>query len=150
MQIDILFARHEKHRLEIRIELPVDEGDHELVLEVRNRPEPPNHDVDLALAKLLNEETVEGNDLDPRNPLKGFLDEREPLIVKLREGLALAETLIAERDAEIARLRAGLSHAETLAFERARELAELQKSWLWKCRIYLMRRKARRATPPPA
>ena len=86
-----------------------------------------------------------------------YADEREPLIVKLRQGLALTETLIVERDAEIAqlraeiaRLRAGLSHAETLAFERAGELAELQKSWLWKCRIYLMRRKARRATPPPA
>jgi hypothetical protein len=79
-----------------------------------------------------------------------YADEREPLIAKLRQGLALAETLLGERDAEIARLRAGLSHAESLAFERARELAELQKSWLWKCRIYLMRRKARRATPPPA
>jgi DNA repair exonuclease SbcCD nuclease subunit len=79
-----------------------------------------------------------------------YADEREPLIVKLRQGLALTETLIAERDAEIAQLRAGLSHAESLAFERARELAELQKSWLWKCRIYLMRRKARRAAPPPA
>jgi GT2 family glycosyltransferase len=79
-----------------------------------------------------------------------YADEREPLIAKLRKGLALAETLLAERDAEIERLRAGLSHAETLAFERARELAELHKSWIWKCRIFLMRRKARRAPPPPA
>jgi hypothetical protein len=76
-------------------------------------------------------------------------DEREPLIAKLRQGLALAETLLAERDAEIARLRVGLGYAESLAFERARELAELQKTWLWKCRIYLMRRKAGRAPPPP-
>ena len=79
-----------------------------------------------------------------------YADEREPLIAKLRRGLALAEALLAERDAEIERLRAGLSHAETLAFERARELAELQKSWIWKCRIFLMRRKARRASPPSA
>ena len=79
-----------------------------------------------------------------------YADEREPLIAKLRQGLALAETLLAERDAEIVRLRAGLSHAETLAFERAREIAELQKSWLWKCRIFLMRRKGRRAPTPPA
>jgi len=77
-----------------------------------------------------------------------YADEREPLIAKLRQGLALVETLLAERDAEIARLRVGLGYAESLAFERARELAELQKTWLWKCRIYLMRRKARRATPP--
>ena len=79
-----------------------------------------------------------------------YADEREPLIAKLRKGLALAETLLAERDAEIVRLRAGLSHAETLAFERARELEELQKSWIWKYRIFLMRRKARRAPHPPA
>ena len=79
-----------------------------------------------------------------------YADEREPLIAKLRRGLALAETLLSARDAEIERLRAGLSHAETLAFERYHELQELQKSWLWKYRIYLMRRKARRAPPPPA
>ena len=79
-----------------------------------------------------------------------YCDEREPLIAELRKGLALAETLLAERDAEIVRLRAGLSHAEALAFERAGELAELQKSWIWKWRIYFMRRKARRAPPPPA
>ena len=79
-----------------------------------------------------------------------YADQREPLIAKLRQGLALAETLLAERDAEIVRLRAGLSHAETLAFERAREIAELQKSWLWKCRIFLMRRKGRRAPTPPS
>ena len=30
-----------------------------------------------------------------------YADEREPLIAKLRQGLALAETLLAERDAEI-------------------------------------------------
>ena len=79
-----------------------------------------------------------------------YAEEREPLIVKLRGGLAHAETLLAERDAEIARLRAGLSYAETLAFDRARELEELQKSWLWRYRIFLMRRKTRRASPPPA
>ena len=77
-------------------------------------------------------------------------DEREPLIAKLRQGLTLAETLLAERDAEIVRLRAGLSHAEALAFERYHELQELQKSWLWKYRIFLMRRKARRTPTPPA
>ena len=86
-----------------------------------------------------------------------YADGREPLIAELRQGLALAETLLAERDAEIAnlraeiaRLRAGLSHAEALAFERTRELADLQKSWIWRSKIYLMRRKARRAQPPPA
>ena len=79
-----------------------------------------------------------------------YADEREPLIAKLRKGLALAETLLAERDAEIERLRAGLAHAETLAFDRARELGELQKSWIWKFRIFMMRRKARRAPHPPA
>jgi hypothetical protein len=79
-----------------------------------------------------------------------YADEREPLIAKLRKGLALAETLLAEHDAEIVRLRGGLSHAETIAFERARELEELQKSWIWKYRIFLMRRKARRAPHPPA
>ena len=79
-----------------------------------------------------------------------YADEREPLIAKLRQGLALAETLLAERDAEIVRLRAGLSHAEALAFDRYHELQELQKSWLWKYRIFQMRRKARRAPTPPA
>ncbi len=85
-----------------------------------------------------------------------YADEREPLIAKLRQGLTLAETLLSERDAEIVslrteilRLRAGLSHAEALAFERYHELQELQKSWLWKCRIYLMRRRARGAPTPP-
>ena len=79
-----------------------------------------------------------------------YADEREPLIAKLRQGLALAETLLAERDAEIVRLRAGLSHAKALAFDRYHELQELQKSWLWKYRIFQMRRKARRAPTPPA
>jgi len=79
-----------------------------------------------------------------------YADEREPLIAKLRQGLALAETLLAERDVEIVRLRAGLSHAEALAFDRYHELQELQKSWLWKYRIFQMRRKARRAPTPPA
>jgi len=78
-----------------------------------------------------------------------YADEREPLIAKLRKGLALAETLLAERDAEIERLRAGLAHAETLAFDRARELAELQKSWAWKLHGFLSRRKASRAPHPP-
>jgi hypothetical protein len=79
-----------------------------------------------------------------------YADEREPLIAKLRNGLALAETLLAERDAEIERLRAGLAHAEKLAFERAHELEELQKSWIWKARVFLMRKKARGAPHPPA
>jgi GT2 family glycosyltransferase len=79
-----------------------------------------------------------------------YADEREPLIAKLRKGLALAETLLAERDAEIERLRGGLAHAEKLAFERAHELDELQKSWIWKARIFLIRRKTRRAPNPPA
>jgi hypothetical protein len=79
-----------------------------------------------------------------------YADEREPLIAKLRKGLALAETLLAERDAEIERLRTGLAHAEKLAFERARELDELQKSWIWKARLFMVRRKARRAPHPPA
>jgi hypothetical protein len=78
-----------------------------------------------------------------------YADEREPLIAKLRQGLALAETLLAEREAEIVRLRAGLSHAER-SRSTATELQELQKSWLWKYRIFLMRRKARRAPTPPA
>ena len=78
-----------------------------------------------------------------------YAEEREPLIAKLRKGLALAETLLAERDAEIERLRAGLAHAETLAFDRARELADLHKSWAWKVRSFLMRRKAGRAPHPP-
>jgi glycosyltransferase involved in cell wall biosynthesis len=79
-----------------------------------------------------------------------YADEREPLIAKLREGLALAETLLAERDAEIERLRSGLAHAEKLAFERAHELEELQRSWIWKARVFMARRKTRRAPHPPA
>jgi GT2 family glycosyltransferase len=79
-----------------------------------------------------------------------YADEREPLIAKLRKGLALAETLLAERDADIERLRAGLAHAEKLAFERARELEELQRSWIWKARLFMARRKTRRAPHPPA
>jgi len=83
--------------------------------------------------------------------------EQEPLIAKLREGLAFAEKLLAERDAailelngEISRLRSGLGHAEALAFERARELEELHRSWIWKCRIVLMRMKSRRRPQSPA
>jgi hypothetical protein len=79
-----------------------------------------------------------------------YADEREPLIAKLRKGLALAETLLAERDAEIERLRAGLAYAEKLAFERAHELDEMQKSWIWRARLFLIRRKARGAPNPPA
>jgi len=79
-----------------------------------------------------------------------YADEREPLIAKLRDGLALAETLLAERDAEIERLRSGLAHAEKLAFERAAELQELQKSWIWKARLFMVRKKARGAPHPPA
>jgi GT2 family glycosyltransferase len=75
---------------------------------------------------------------------------REPLIAKLGAGLALAERLLVERDEEISRLRSGLGHAEALAFQRAGELEELQRSWIWKCRIYLMRMKSRRHPQSPA
>jgi hypothetical protein len=79
-----------------------------------------------------------------------YAAEREPLIAKLRQGLALAEALLVERDEEIAKLRSGLGHAETLAFDRARELDELHKSWIWKCRIFLMRMKSRGHPHTPA
>jgi GT2 family glycosyltransferase len=79
-----------------------------------------------------------------------YADEREPLIAELRKGLALAETLLAERDAEIERLRAGLAHAEKLAFERGHELEDLQKSWIWKARLLMLRKKPRGAPNPPA
>jgi len=70
-----------------------------------------------------------------------FAEERESLIAKLREGLALAERLLAERDGEISRLRAGLDQAEALAFKRAREIEELHRSWVWKCREFVLRMK---------
>jgi hypothetical protein len=74
------------------------------------------------------------------NPLR-LAEERESLITKLREGLALAERLLVERDVEISRLRAGLDQAETLAFKRAREIEELHRSWVWKCREFVLRMK---------
>jgi hypothetical protein len=79
-----------------------------------------------------------------------FADEREPLIAQLREGLALAERLLVERDVEISRLRAGLDQAESLAFKRAREIEELHRSWVWKCREFVLRMKTggRRASRP--
>ena len=100
--------------------------------------------------------------IDERSLLKSrlteaehYAEEREPLIAKLRAGLALAETLLAERDAailelngEISKLRAGLGHAETLAFERAREIEELHRSWVWKCREFVLRMRPGR--PPPS
>jgi len=69
-------------------------------------------------------------------------EERESVITKLHEGLALAERLLAERDGEISRLRAGLDQAETLAFKRAREIEELHRSWVWKCREFVLRMKS--------
>ena len=81
---------------------------------------------------------------------ENYAEEREPLIAKLRQGLALVEALLAERDEEIAKLRSGLSHAEALAFARAREIEELHKSWIWKCRIFLMRMKSRGRPRTPA
>lgn len=72
--------------------------------------------------------------------------ERDSIITQLRSGLALAEELLAARDAailelngEIAKLRSGLSHAEALAFARAREIEELHRSWIWKCREFMLR-----------
>jgi GT2 family glycosyltransferase len=79
-----------------------------------------------------------------------YAETREPLIAKLQEGLALAERLLGEREVEISRLRTGLGHAETLAFQRARELEELHRSWIWKCKIFLMRMKSRRHPQTPA
>jgi len=86
--------------------------------------------------------------IEERNVVKARLadaerlaEERESLITKLREGLALAERLLVERDVEISRLRAGLDQAETLAFKRAREIEELHRSWVWKCREFVLRMK---------
>jgi hypothetical protein len=76
-----------------------------------------------------------------------FAEERESLITKLREGLALAERLLVERDVEISRLRAGLDRAETLAFKRAREIEELHRSWIWKCREFVLRMRTGRRPP---
>jgi GT2 family glycosyltransferase len=84
-------------------------------------------------------------------------EERELLIAKLRAGLALAETLLAEREppfleltGEIARLRSGLSHAEALAFARALEIEELHRSWIWKCREFMLRMRPGRRPPSQA
>jgi len=86
-----------------------------------------------------------------------YAEERESLIAELRAGLALAETLLAERDAaileftgEIARVRSGLSHAEALAFARAREIEELHRSWIWKCRGFVLRMRPGRRPPSQA
>jgi len=83
-----------------------------------------------------------------------YAEERESLIAELRAGLALAETLLAERDAtilelsgEIERLRSGLGRAEALAFARAREIEELHRSWVWKCREFVLRMRPGRRRP---
>jgi hypothetical protein len=64
---------------------------------------------------------------------------------------------LAERDpeilaytGEIARLRSGLSHAEALAFARAQEIEELHRSWIWKCREFVLRIRSGRRPPPQA
>jgi GT2 family glycosyltransferase len=72
-----------------------------------------------------------------------YAEEREPIIARLTGALVLAEKLVAERDEEIGNLRSGLSHAEALAFARASELDELHRSWLWKCRKFVLRLKSR-------
>ena len=64
---------------------------------------------------------------------------RRPWFSDLACGRLLAQTIWRQEQ-----------HAETLAFERYHELEELQKSWIWKYRIFMMRRKARRAPHPPA
>ncbi len=74
-------------------------------------------------------------------------EERESVITKLHEGLALAERLLVERDVEISRLRAGLEQAEALAFKRAREIEELHRSWVWKCREFVLRMRSGRRPP---
>ena len=76
-----------------------------------------------------------------------FAEEREQLISKLREGLAQAERLLVERDVENSRLRAGLGHAERLAFKREREIEELHRSWVWKCREFVLRMRTGRRPP---
>jgi GT2 family glycosyltransferase len=79
--------------------------------------------------------------IEERNLIKTRLTDAEQFITRLREGLALAERLLVERDVEISRLRAGLDQAETLAFKRAREIEELHRSWVWKCREFVLRMK---------
>ena len=44
----------------------------------------------------------------------------------------------------------GLQAVDAGSLKRARELEELQKSWIWRFRNFMMRRKARRAPHPPA
>jgi GT2 family glycosyltransferase len=110
------------------------------------------------LRQLLVERTEERSLLKNRlTEAEHYAEEREPLIAKLRSGLALAETLLAERDpeilaytGEIARLRSGLSHAEALAFARAQEIEELHRSWIWKCREFVLRIRSGRRPPPQA
>jgi GT2 family glycosyltransferase len=110
------------------------------------------------LRQLLVERTEERSLLQNRlTEAEHYADEREPLIAELRAGLALAETLLAERDpeilaytGEIARLRSGLSHAEALAFARAREIEELHRSWIWKCREFVLRMRPGRRPPSQA
>jgi hypothetical protein len=94
------------------------------------------------LRHLLFERTEERNLL-----LKAVVEEREPLVTALREGLAQAERLLAERDVENSRLRTGLGHAEMLAFKRAREIEELHRSWAWKCREFVLRMRTWRRPP---
>ena len=95
--------------------------------------------------------------IEERSLLKNRLTEAEHYAEERDAGLALAETLLAERDAaileftgEIARLRSGLSHAEALAFARAREIEELHRSWIWKCREFVLRMRSGRRPPSQA
>ena len=108
--------------------------------------------VDRARVELGTEELkqVLAERMDERALLGTRLMEAEKHTDKLHQVLASTEILLAERDEEIAKLRSGLGHAEALAFQRAGELEALQRSWIWKCRIYLMRMKSRRHPQSPA
>jgi SAM-dependent methyltransferase len=108
--------------------------------------------VDRARVELGTEELkqVLAERMDEQTLLRARLMEAEKHAEKLHQVLASTEILLAERDEEIAKLRSGLGHAEALAFQRAGELEALQRSWIWKCRIYLMRMKSRRHPQSPA
>jgi hypothetical protein len=82
--------------------------------------------------------------------MKAFAQERERLVTALPAGPALAERLLVERDEEISRLRSGLGHAEALAFERARVIEELHRSWIWKCREFVLRMRSGGRPPSQA
>ena len=95
--------------------------------------------------------------LETENRAAKSIAERDSIIAQLRSGLATAEELLTARDAairelngEIAMLRSGLSHAEALAFARAREIEELHRSWVWKCREFVLRMRPGRRPPSRA